>query len=63
MEVRDRPEGVKQHLVIAKFHMETPELIRLMMRPGDWAVSVDLSDAYFHVAVTRRFHRYLMFKH
>jgi hypothetical protein len=45
MEVRDQPEGVKQHLVIAKFHMETPELIRLMMRPGDWAVSVDLSDA------------------
>ena len=31
-----------------KFKMETPASVRLAIHTGDWAVSIDLSDAYFH---------------
>ena len=34
--------------VIPTFVMETPESIRAQVRPRDWAVSIGLSDAYFH---------------
>ena len=33
------------------FKMETVSSIRLAIRPGDWATSIDLSDAYFHVLI------------
>lgn len=31
------------------FRMETVEDVRHALRPGDWATSIDLKDAYFHV--------------
>ncbi|KAK7115576.1 hypothetical protein V1264_001416 [Littorina saxatilis] len=31
--------------------METPTSVREALRPGDWATSVDLTDAYFHVLI------------
>ena len=43
------------------FRMDTTKDVSLLLRPGDWAASVDLKDAYFHVAINRRFHRYLRF--
>ena len=48
---------------IPTFRMETPEVIRAQMRPGDWAISIDLSDAYFHIPIKPRFRPYLSFCH
>jgi hypothetical protein len=33
------------------FKMETPALVRLCLRQGDFATSIDLADAYFHVGI------------
>jgi hypothetical protein len=41
--------------------METPQDVRHAIRPGDWAPSIDLRDAYFHVpihAAGRKFFRF-----
>ena len=44
------------------FRMETPQSIRESIQPGDWAASIDLSDAYFHLLVHPRDRRYLRFQ-
>ena len=47
---------------VDKFKMETPASVRLAIRTGDWAVFIDLSDAYFHVLMhpsARKFLRFL----
>ena len=33
------------------FRMETPASLRDAMHPGDWAASIDLRDAYFHLLI------------
>ena len=43
------------------FRMETVSSIRAAIRPGDWATSIDLRDAYFHVLIHHRFRRWLRF--
>ena len=43
------------------FRMETAASIRESIREGDWAASIDLSDAYFHLLVHQRDRRYLRF--
>ena len=42
-----------------KFRMLTVQHIRQTMRPLAWMVSLDLSDAYWHVQVHRRFQPFL----
>ena len=37
------------------FEMETPTSIRRSIRQNDWATSLDLSDAYFHILIAPRF--------
>ena len=32
------------------FKMETTALIMVVVRPGEWTTSIDLKDAYFHIA-------------
>ena len=44
-----------------KFRMETPLSVRDSIRQGDWATSLDLKDAYFHVLVHPRFRKWLRF--
>jgi hypothetical protein len=44
-----------------KFKMETPALVRLYLRPGDFATSIDLTDAYFHVGIHSASRRWLRF--
>ena len=44
-----------------KFRMETPSSVRDSIRQGDWATSLDLKDAYFHVLVHQRFRKWLRF--
>ena len=43
------------------FRMETAASTREAIRPGDWASSVDLSDAYFHNLVRLRDRKWLRF--
>ena len=44
-----------------KFKMDTIQEIRWALEEGDWASSVDLSDAYFHVLIHPARRRYLRF--
>jgi hypothetical protein len=39
------------HLDTPHFRMETPQDVRHAIRAGDWAASIDLRDAYFHVPI------------
>ena len=55
-----RHEGVVD---IPTFSMETPESIRAQMRLLDWAASIDLSDAYYHIPIHPKFRRFLTFCH
>ena len=43
------------------FRMETTTSIREAMHPGDWAASIDLSDAYFHILVHHHDRKWLRF--
>jgi len=44
-----------------RFKMETASSIREAIRPRDWATSVDLTDAYFHITIHPRDRRWLRF--
>ena len=44
------------------FRMETAASIRESLREGDWAASIDLSDAYFHILVHKRDRKFLRFQ-
>lgn len=44
------------------FRMETPLSIREAIQEGDWAASIDLSDAYFHLLVHVRDRKFLRFQ-
>ncbi|MES9882152.1 MAG: reverse transcriptase domain-containing protein [Sedimenticola sp.] len=48
-------------MLIERFKMETASTIRSAIRPGDWAVSIDLQDAYLHVPIRRSSRKYLRF--
>ena len=50
-------------LHIEKFKMETPESIRTSLIPGEWVVSIDLSDAYLHIPIHSNPRKYLRFYH
>ena len=52
---------LNQYLRAPKFHMETPESIRLAIQPNDWAISIDLADAYLHIPIHRDHRKYLAF--
>ena len=43
------------------FDMETAASIRRAVRQDDWATSLDLSDAYFHILIAPRFRKFLRF--
>ena len=43
------------------FKMETVKSVRQAMRLNDWAVSIDLTDAYLHVPIHRQSRKYLRF--
>ena len=45
------------------FKMETVKSVRQAMRLNDWAVSIDLTDAYLHVPIHRQSKKYLRFVH
>ena len=43
------------------FKMETASSIRDSIHPGDWATSIDLKDAYFHILIHPRDRKWLRF--
>ena len=45
------------------FTMETSQKVRNAIRPGDWAFSLDLKDAYLHVPIHKHFRKFLRFTH
>ena len=53
---------LNHHLDIPHFKMETQASVRSAIRQGEWAVSVNIRDAYHHVPMSRAVHRYLRFK-
>lgn len=44
------------------FRMETPLSIREAIQEGDWAASIDLSDAYFHLLIHKKDRKFLRFQ-
>ncbi len=44
-----------------KFKMLTLKTIMSQIRVGDWFVTVDLKDAYFHIQVIRRHRKFIRF--
>ncbi|XP_077060691.1 uncharacterized protein LOC143712393 [Siphateles boraxobius] len=44
-----------------KFKMLTLKAIISQIRPGDWFVTIDLKDAYFHIQVVQRHRQFLRF--
>jgi hypothetical protein len=52
---------LNQFLRRIKFKMETPARVRLYLRPGGFATSIDLTDAYFHVGIHSASRHWLRF--
>jgi hypothetical protein len=50
------------HMDTPYFRMETMEYVRHALRPGDWAASIDLRDAYFHVPLHHSTRKYMFFE-
>ena len=47
-------------LLVERFKMETPESSLI---PGEWVLSIDLSDAYLHIPIHPNSRKYLRFSH
>ena len=52
---------LKRHIITSHLKMETLDSVRLALRKNDWAISLDLKDAYFHIPIHRKSRRYLPF--
>ena len=52
-------KGLNGYLDIPSFQMETTMSVASAVQPGDWATSLDLTDAYFHVPIAPWFRKYL----
>ena len=50
---------LNNYLVIPSFKMETTVSVAAAVQPGDWATSLDLTDAYFHVPIAPWFRKFL----
>ena len=50
---------LNQFLPSIRFKMETPSSIRSSIQTADWATSIDLQDAYFHISIHPSSRRYL----
>ena len=58
---RHRPSILNKYIQNFKFQMETAASISAAVRSADWAISLDLKDAFFHVPIAPWFRRYLRF--
>lgn len=44
-----------------KFQMDSPDSIRRAIQPQNWATSLDLKDAYFHISIAKINRKWLRF--
>ena len=49
------------YILTPHFKMKTIDSVCLALRKNDWAISVDLKDAYFHILIHRKSRRHLRF--
>ncbi len=54
--------ALNKYMVVDHFKMETAQSIRNTITRGDWAVSIDLMDAYLHVPIRPSSRKYLRFQ-
>ena len=54
-------KAINPLIACPKFKQETPKSIKLGLRKNHWAFSVDLQDAFFHVAVHKKSRKFLRF--
>ena len=54
-------KSLNQHVCKEKFKMTTPRVVSNALHKGDWAVSIDLKDAYFHVPKHKKSRHLLRF--
>ena len=52
---------LNRHVITPHFKMETLDSVRLSLRKHYWAISLDLTDAYFHIPIHRKSRRFLRF--
>ena len=52
---------LNRHLERVKFKMETPSSVRQAVQQKDWATSIDLKDAYFHILIHPNDRKWLRF--
>ncbi len=50
---------LNKSLVIPRFTMETTSTLATSMLPDEWATSIDLTDAYFHVPILPAFRKWM----
>ena len=53
--------NLNKFLKTEKFKMETPETIRTSLRTGEWGMSLDFKDVYFHIPLQSQSRKYLRF--
>ena len=46
-------------LKVEKLKKETPETIRTSVQTGEWVISIDFKDAYFHIPIQNQSRKYL----
>ena len=56
-------KALNWYLKIPKFSMESLQSIWGALLPGNFTISIDLQDAYFHVPIRRSFRKYLRISH
>ena len=49
-------------LHVPTFKVETAESIRKSIQQGEWVISIDLTDSYFHVPIHPQSQKYLRFQ-
>jgi hypothetical protein len=54
---------LNRFLRVPRFKMETTRLVATAIQPNDWAVSLDLRDAYFHIPMHPDYQHFLHFSH
>ena len=52
---------LNRHMVVPHFKMETQGSVRSAIRSQEWAVSIDIRDAYLHVPMHQAVRKYLSF--
>ena len=48
-------------LDVGLLKMETPETIRTSLQAGEWVISIDFKDAYFHIPIHSQSRKYMRF--